>query len=179
MSKIKLVMPSLIYKTQYLNIVQKYKLDIKNTGFDIFIPLSNSDTFEYDIKKLQLTSHGINLPQGFVPESVFWLLNEDSNSIIGAISIRHKLTPKLEFRGGHIAYYIIPSQRQKGYGSKMLKLALKECKKLNIPKVLITCSKSNLPSAKTIINNGGLLHSEDILNGDLFQRYWINILDNK
>ncbi|MGL5379172.1 GNAT family N-acetyltransferase [Clostridium sp.] len=174
MSKINLVLPNLIYKTQYLNMVEEYKLDIKKTGFDIFIPISNNNTFEDDIEKLHLTSQGINLPQGWVPESVFWLLNKDSN-IIGVISIRHNLTPNLKFRGGHIAYYIVPSQRKKGYATKMLKLALNECKKLNITKALITCSKSNIASAKTIINNGGIIHSEDTLNGDVFQRYWITI----
>ena len=58
----------------------------------------------------------------------------------------------------------------------MLALALKECEKIGLKKVLITCSKSNIGSAKTIINNGGVLDSEDTDNGEVFQRYWINLL---
>jgi len=41
---------------------------------------------------------------------------------------------------------------------------------------MITCAKGNTGSAKTIKNNGGILHSEDIEDGESFQRYWI---DNK
>ena len=35
--------------------------------------------------------------------------------------------------GGHIGYGIRPSKRKKGYASKILELALKEAKKLNLP----------------------------------------------
>jgi len=57
----------------------------------------------------------------------------------------------------------------------MLSFALKECKIIGLSKVLITCSKSNLGSAKTIIKNGGIFESEDIDKGEVFQRYWIYI----
>jgi predicted acetyltransferase len=46
---------------------------------------------------------------------------------------------------------------------------------MNIEKVLVTCSKNNIGSAKAIIRNGGMLDSEEIDNGELFQRYWIEL----
>ncbi|MDO4605196.1 MAG: hypothetical protein Q4B23_04375 [Helcococcus sp.] len=42
----------------------------------------------------------------------------------------------------------------------MLKLALEESKKIRLDKVLIVCDKDNIGSAKTIINNGGILENE-------------------
>lgn len=42
----------------------------------------------------------------------------------------------------------------------MIGLALEECRKLGINKVLMTCDKTNIGSAKSIINNGGVLESE-------------------
>ena len=58
----------------------------------------------------------------------------------------------------------------------MIRLALIECRKLGIDKVLITCDKDNIGSARSIINNGGILESEFInSDGEIVQRYWITI----
>ena len=42
----------------------------------------------------------------------------------------------------------------------MIGLALDECKRLGINKVLMCCDKNNIGSAKSIINNGGILENE-------------------
>ena len=59
----------------------------------------------------------------------------------------------------------------------MIRLALLECKKLEINKVLMVCDKSNIASAKTIIKNGGILENEFVDdNGKIQQRYWIGLI---
>ena len=78
--------------------------------------------------------------------------------------------------GGHIGDGIRPSERRKGYATLMIKLALEECKKRGINRVLMTCDKDNIGSAKSIMNNGGVLENEIIgEDGKTIQRYWINI----
>lgn len=58
----------------------------------------------------------------------------------------------------------------------MIRLALIECKKLGIDKVLMTCDKENIASAKSIIKNGGILENEFVnSDGKVEQRYWISI----
>ena len=57
----------------------------------------------------------------------------------------------------------------------MIELALKECKKIGIDKVLMVCDKENIGSAKSIQNNGGILENEVIIDGIVEQRFWINI----
>lgn len=57
----------------------------------------------------------------------------------------------------------------------MLSLALEECRKRKMQKVLITCLKSNIASAHTIIKNGGVLENEVIENGKVKRRYWIQL----
>ena len=52
---------------------------------------------------------------------------------------------------------------------------LEECKKLGIKKVLMTCDKDNIGSAKSIIRNGGILENEVEEDGHLEQRYWIQL----
>ena len=55
----------------------------------------------------------------------------------------------------------------------MISLALEECKKLGMDKVLFVCDKDNIGSVKSIINNGGILENEVLKEGKLIQRYWI------
>ena len=68
--------------------------------------------------------------------------------------------------------------RRKGYATEMIRLALQECKKLGLTKVLMVCDKDNIGSAKSIQNNGGVLENEILEDGDIIQIYWID-LSNK
>ncbi|MBP5343390.1 GNAT family N-acetyltransferase [bacterium] len=107
----------------------------------------------------------------YVPDSVFFALDTKRNIFIGAVNIRHFLSEHLLKKGGHIGDGIRPSERRKGFGTEMIRLALIECKNLGINKVLMICDKENIASKKTIIKNGGIL---EYIDGDI-ERYWINI----
>ena len=112
----------------------------------------------------------------YVPSSLYYAYDEDRNIMVGAVNIRHYLNDKLLFDGGHIGNGVRPSERRKGYGTLIISLALKECKKLGINKVLITCNKDNIGSKKSIINNGGILENEVIdEDGKKVLRYWISL----
>lgn len=65
--------------------------------------------------------------------------------------------------------------RRKGYATKMIGLALEECRKLGITRVLLVCDKDNIGSAKSIVNNGGILENEVTQDGTVEQRYWIDL----
>jgi len=42
----------------------------------------------------------------------------------------------------------------------------------------MTCDKDNIGSAKSIINNGGILENEFVnSDGEIEQRYWITLCD--
>jgi len=97
-----------------------------------------------------------------------------NSRIVGTVDIRHKLNDYLQKFGGHIGYGVRPSERRKGYATKMLSHALEECRKLGLEKVLLTCDKGNEASAKTITKNGGILENELVQDdGRITQRYWI------
>ena len=115
-------------------------------------------------------------PNGkYVPDSTYFCLDTSRNIFVGAVNIRHYLNEKLMISGCHIGDGIRPSERNKGMGTKMISLALEECNKLGIKKVLMFCNKDNVCSAKTIIKNGGVLENEIIDDGVLIQRYWIQL----
>ena len=93
--------------------------------------------------------------------------------MVGAVNIRHDLNDYLLKYGGHIGDGIRPSERRKGYATEMIRLALEECRKLGLTRVLMTCDKNNIGSAKSIIRNGGILENEVLEKGVIKQRYWI------
>ena len=128
--------------------------------------------FEYYLEHLEIKEE----QDGRVPDSTFFCLDLDRNIFVGAVNIRHYLNEALLFSGGHIGDGVRPSQRNKGYATAMIRLALEECRKLGIPRVLMTCDKDNVASARTIIKNGGILENE-IINeeGVPEQRYWIDL----
>lgn len=81
---------------------------------------------------------------------------------------------------GNFYYKIRKSERNKGYGTEILKLGLKEFKNLGFKEVYGQSSKGNIASAKVIENNGGILINES--NGNRYYKIKIqngeNIYEN-
>lgn len=133
-----------------------------------------NDYHDFDAYLAQLEVH--EPANGMVPDSVFFLLDVDRDRLLGAVNIRHSLNEHLLQFGGHIGDGIRPSERRKGYATEMIRLALIECRKLGIDRVLMICDKDNIASAKSIIKNGGILENEFVdEDGKTEQRYWIEL----
>ncbi|MCF7923617.1 MAG: GNAT family N-acetyltransferase [Candidatus Izimaplasma sp.] len=163
------------YEKQLGEMIDEWKKDqeINHTNHSPWAIFKNDyHDFGYYLNHLELKEP----KDGKVPDSVFFLLDEDKNNLLGAVNIRHYLNEYLFKEGGHIGNGIRPSERRKGYATEIIRLALIECRKLEINKVLITCDKSNIGSVKSIIKNGGILENEFVnSDGDIEQRYWINL----
>ncbi len=105
-------------------------------------------------------SRGFQLPEGYVPQTIFYLWNEDK--IVGTFHLRHYLCESLVNGSGHIGYYIAPEYRGLGYATHGLKLMLEEARKI-IPEkeIFLRCDKDNTTSLKVMLNNKGYIHHED------------------
>lgn len=173
MSRLKLVLPAPEYKEQILD----YKREFLENGdnMDGTAGLNRYDTFEEWYDALLDNSREETVREGMVPATTFLAVSNDDNRLIGMIDIRHRLNVFLFNVGGHIGYSVRKSERRKGYATEMLGLSLKECLKLNIRKVLITCDKNNIASSRTIVKNGGMLENEIEMGGRTIQRYWITL----
>jgi len=170
--KIRLIKPIAPLAEEYTQMLAEWKASDER-----LVPFSltyDSRDFEKYIALLNDFAQGRNLTAGFVPCTTFWLVNE-AQRILGTLDIRHRLTDFLILEGGHIGYGVRPSERKKGYATKMLGLALPEAKKLHIEKILLTCDADNMASRKTIETNGGAFYKENMLNGKKKLSFWINL----
>ena len=174
---LKLIKLTKEYESALAEMIDEWKEDqeINHTNHSPWAIFKNDyHDFDYYLENLEIKSEG----DGKVPDSVFFLLDEDRNRLLGAVTIRHYLNEFLLREGGHIGDGIRPSERRKGYATEMIRLAFIECKKFGMNKVLITCDRDNIGSAKSIINNGGILENEFVnSDGEIEQRYWITLCD--
>ena len=87
---------------------------------------------------------------------------------VGLIGLRTEIDDNWLKWSGNFYYRIRLSARKKGYGTKILELALKEFKNRGFKEVYGQSSKGNIGSAKVIENNGGIFLEE--INGTRYYK---------
>lgn len=99
--KVLLVKPNFSLEKEYLDFYHEWKA----SGEDMIPWVIEKDPTDFEslVQFLLNNEKGINLPEGWVRDSTYWLVNE-SNRVLGAVNIRHSLTERLFNCGGHIGY---------------------------------------------------------------------------
>lgn len=168
----RLVSPSIEMEAAFVIAAEDYRL----AGERYLCRERNRPDFEFAryIQSLQDQSLGIGLAPGKVPQTTFWLLDDEGN-LLGCSRLRHWLTPELEQTAGHIGYDVPPMHRRQGFGTKLLALTLQKAEALGLSEVLLVCDEDNEGSERIIRSNGGRFdnaaYSAD--DGKIVHRYWI------
>ncbi len=174
MNNLQLIFPNQEHKLMILDYKNEFILN--NDSMDGSSGLRDYNDYNEWLDKLNNQLKEETTLKNLVPSTTLLAIRKSDNKMVGIIDIRHKLNNYLFNFGGHIGYSIRKSERRKGYAKEMLNLALAECKKLNIDKILITCDSKNIGSYKTILGNNGVLENEIPENDRVTQRYWINLI---
>jgi len=171
-----LVEASKKYEKQAMVYRQEY-IDYGETLINGSSGLINYQNYDEWLKRIELEKSKKTSPED-TPATTYFTIRKQDNKIIGSVQLRHHLTEELKKDGGNIGYGICPSERHKGYGTMQLALLLPEARALHIPKVMISCDKSNHGSAKVAINNGGVLSGEgfDEESRSITGIYWIDLM---
>ena len=100
---------------------------------------------------------GIDLPEGFVPDTTLFLWNE--TEIVGQFRLRHYL-PQTKIPG-HIGYFIAKEHRGKGYATEGLRLTLEYGASI-IPEdeYYMRLNKDNPASLRVMLKNSGRIVEE-------------------
>lgn len=118
-----------------------YENGFENRFYDV-----SEEEFKNEvIPELLRNSEGLDLPEGYVPDTYFFLWDDDR--IVGLFKIRHFLNDFLRNGPGHIGYGILPEFRGKGYAKKGLLLAIDICRDLILEdEIYLSVHKDNQPS---------------------------------
>ena len=170
----KLETPSLYYRMAFYKMAydygnsvdQRYHRDIMATDFD----------YSRYVETLRGYESGTDLPQGLVPYTTFWLM-DDHTTIYGVSRLRHILNDRAKKEGGHIGYDVPPFYRNQGNATLLLRLTLQKAKEMGLVRILMTCDHDNLPSARVIEKCGGVQENIVIsdFTGKMVNRYWITL----
>ena len=166
----KLIIPSEEYLLSYKQAFDEYAENhISAYGF--------TDPYSCDVfEKFDNYRHERNLRPDRVGADYYWLVDDAKTLFIGEAVVRHKLNDALLRVGGHIGYGVRCSEWNRGYGSKLLSLALEKAKAMRISPVLITCNDDNYASARVIEKNGFVIENKIAISFDgkeiLVRRYW-------
>lgn len=119
---IQLIQPTAALQSEFLCMVTEFQ-DAGETYIHEQAISFIQDSFHVYIRQLEQNSRSIGLKPGSVPATIFWLISERVR-VLSESRLRHRLTPSLEDVGGHIGYMVRPTERDKGYGTKLLAMTL-------------------------------------------------------
>lgn len=170
---LKLVDPTTKLKASYLAMVAEFRA-AGETYHENEWALAICD-FGTLVDRLKESARGVDLPDGAVPQNTFWLVR--GATILGYSRFRRRLVPHLEHEGGHIGYIIRPSERRKGYATRLLALTLDKARAQGLPRALVTCDVTNVASNRVIRTNAGQLEDTriSVRTGKPVNRYWIDL----
>ena len=167
-----LVSPDIFHRREYSDMMEEWQQD----GGPIIPAALISGSLSYDewLNRERKFESEDTCPRGMSPCNLYFLTRAADGKIVGAAVIRWKLNKELLHKGGHLDFGIRPSERNKGYGSRLLPLLFGKCRERKMERVLITCPEGNTGCRSIVLKNGGVW--EDTItasNGDTTERYWV------
>lgn len=99
---------------------------------------------------------------------------DETGRIVGIIDLRHTLNDFLK-DFGNCGYSVRPSERRKGYATEMLGLLLVIARNQGMKELSLSVERSNEPSIKTIVKNGGSYERSFEFEGEKADVYKIEL----
>lgn len=151
-------------KINFEDVEEEYKaiksMPAQENGFENkYHDVTNEEFINEVIPNLLKISEGLDLRDGYVPDTYFFLWDDDK--IVGLFKIRHYLNDFLRKGAGHIGYGILPEYRGKGYAKKGLVLAIEKCKEIiKENEIYLSVHKDNPASLRVQLGCGAFIVGE-------------------
>ncbi len=125
-----------------------------------YFNISQEEFKEYALPRMLNHAKGIDLPEGFVPCTEYFLW--DNGEIVGWFRLRQQLNEVLRDGAGHIGYGIKSQYRKKEYATEGLRMMISIAKDIiKENEIYMSVRKDNVASLQVQLKNGAYIHHED------------------
>lgn len=169
---LKLVRPTLEMKQAALDFKQEF-FDNGERVINGSEMLDNMDNYEEWLSSVTDNRFGETVNPNWVVTDTFFAV-DGNEKIVGIIDLRHTLNDFLK-DFGNSGYSVRPSERKKGYATKMLAMIKQVAKEVGLNKLQLSVERDNSPSVKTIVNNGGIYERSFEFFGEMADVYMVEL----
>lgn len=169
---IKLVRPTIEMKQAALEFKQEF-FDNGEKVINGSEMLDNMDSYEEWLTSITDNQSVDTVNPNWVVTDTFFTV-DGNNRIVGIIDLRHTLNDFLK-DFGNSGYSVRPSERRKGYATKMLAMIKDIAKEAGMTKLQLSVERNNEPSLKTIVKNGGVYKRSFEFQGEIADVYMVEL----
>ncbi len=167
---IKLVRPQIEHKEA----AREFKKEFFDNGERVINGsemLDNINSYEEWLDSVTANTSPETVNPSWVVTDTFFAVDED-DTIVGIKDLRHELNDFLK-DFGNSGYSVRPTERRKGYATRMLGLIADVAKEAGLDSLQLGVERSNEPSIKTILKNGGKYERSFEFEGEIADIYRI------
>ena len=133
--------------------------------------LDQMDSYDEWLKSVSDNTSQETVNPSWVVTDTYFAFDENDR-LVGVIDLRHELKGFLK-DFGNSGYSVRPSERRKGYATEMLRLIIERAAEIGLGKLQLSVERTNEPSVKTILKNGGKYERSFTFEGEDADVYMI------